>query len=112
MAAVEIVFSIIWTMLVRSLYQRLYPPRRMLVIYGNYPPDDLIAKINSRKDKYNICMSVSYKIGYVKLYTMAKEYEAVVLCDPACRGEKPDYEILLSGVDPPPMSHLRSQISF
>lgn len=53
----------------------------MLVIYGNYPPDDLIAKINSRKDKYNICMSVSYKIGYVKLYTMAKEYEAVVLCD-------------------------------
>ena len=81
MAAIEIVFSIIWTMLVRSLYQRLYPPRRMLVIYGNYPPDDLIAKINSRKDKYNICMSVSYKIGYVKLYTMAKEYEAVVLCD-------------------------------
>ena len=81
MSVIEIIFSIIWTMLVRNLYQKLYPPRRMLVIYGNYPPDDLIAKINSRKDKYNICMSVSYKIGYVKLYTMAKEYEAVVLCD-------------------------------
>ena len=81
MSVIEIIFSIIWTMLVRNLYQKLYPPRRMLVIYGNYPPDDLIAKINSRKDKYNICMSVSYKVGYVKLYTMAKEYEAVVLCD-------------------------------
>ena len=81
MSVIEIIFSIIWTMLVRNLYQKLYPPRRMLVIYGNYPPDDLIAKINLRKDKYNICMSVSYKIGYVKLYTMAKEYEAVVLCD-------------------------------
>ena len=81
MALVEILFGILWTLLVRNMYQRLYPPRRMLVIYGNYPPDDLIAKINSRKDKYNICVSVSYKVGYVKLYTMAKEYEAVVLCD-------------------------------
>lgn len=81
MTVAEIVFAILWTQLVRNMYQRLYPPRRMLVIYGNYPPDDLIEKINSRKDKYNICASVSYTVGYVKLYTMAKQYEAVVLCD-------------------------------
>lgn len=77
----EILFSSAWTLLVRHVYKKLYPPRRMLVIYGNYPPDDLIEKINSRKDKYNICASVSYRIGYIKLYTMVKEYEAVVLCD-------------------------------
>lgn len=81
MTAAEIIFAIVWTLLVRNLYQRLYPPRKMLVIYGNYPPDDLIEKINSRKDKYNICASVSYTVGYVKLYTMAKQYEAVVLSD-------------------------------
>lgn len=81
MTAAEIIFAIVWTLLVRNMYQRLYPPRKMLVIYGNYPPDDLIEKINSRKDKYNICASVSYTVGYVKLYTMAKQYEAVVLSD-------------------------------
>ena len=81
MTVTEIAFAILWAQLVRNLYQRLYPPRKMLVIYGNYPPDDLIEKINSRKDKYNICASVSYTIGYVKLYTMAKQYEAVVLSD-------------------------------
>lgn len=81
MTAAEIIFAIVWALLVRNLYQRLYPPRKMLVIYGNYPPDDLIEKINSRKDKYNICASVSYTVGYVKLYTMAKQYEAVVLSD-------------------------------
>lgn len=81
MTAAEIIFAIVWTLLVRNLYQSLYPPRKMLVIYGNYPPDDLIEKINSRKDKYNICASVSYTVGYVKLYTMAKQYEAVVLSD-------------------------------
>lgn len=81
MTVTEIAFAILWALLVRNLYQRLYPPRKMLVIYGNYPPDDLIEKINSRKDKYNICASVSYTVGYVKLYTMAKQYEAVVLSD-------------------------------
>ncbi len=66
---------------VRYIYVRLYPPRKMIVIYGNYPPDELIAKINTRKDKYNICASISYCVGYEKLYPLMKEYQAVVLCD-------------------------------
>lgn len=71
----------VWICLVRIAYKRLYPPRQVLVVYGDYPPDELIAKINSRRDKYNICASVSYKIGHEKLYLMAKDYGAVVLCD-------------------------------
>ncbi len=79
--AVEVLFILPWIYVVRKMYAHLYPPRQMLVVYGEYPPDDLIAKINTRKDKYNICASVSYSIGYEKLYPMIKEYNAVVLCD-------------------------------
>ena len=81
MTLTEIVFIIPWVILVRKGYQHLYPPRQLLVIYGNYSPDDLIEKINTRKDKYNICASESYRIGYEKLYPMMKRYNAVVLCD-------------------------------
>lgn len=81
MAAVEILFILPWIYLVRKLYTKMYPPRQMLVIYGHYSPTELIRKINTRKDKYNICASVSYEIGYEKLYPMILEYEAVVLCD-------------------------------
>ena len=81
MTFVEIVFIVPWVLVVRKGYQHLYPPRQMLVIYGNYSPDDLIDKINTRKDKYNICASESYRIGYEKLYPMIKKYNAVVLCD-------------------------------
>lgn len=79
--AVEVIFILPWIYIVRKMYAHLYPPRQMLVVYGEYPPDDLIAKINTRKDKYNICASVSYSVGYEKLYPMIKEYNAVVLCD-------------------------------
>ncbi|MCH5332387.1 MAG: sugar transferase [Agathobacter sp.] len=81
MALMDICFLVQWVILVRNAYRRLYPPRQMLVIYGNYAPDELIAKINTRKDKYNICASVSYRVGYEKLYPMILHYNAVVLCD-------------------------------
>lgn len=66
---------------VRFVYTRLYPPKTMIVIYDKYSPDELIRKINSRKDKYNVCATASVNIGYEALYTQVLEYEAVVLCD-------------------------------
>ena len=81
MAGIEVLFILPWVFLVRKFYAWLYPPRKMLVIYGHYSPTGLIDKINTRKDKYNICASVSYTIGYEKLYPLILEYEAVVLCD-------------------------------
>ena len=81
MGLVQAAFLIPWVFIVRKVYQFLYPPRQMLVVYGHYSPDDLIAKINTRKDKYNICASVSYRIGYEALYELIPKYSAVVLCD-------------------------------
>ena len=66
--AVETGFILPWIYIIRKLYTKLYPPRQMLVIYGHYAPDELILKINTRRDKYNICGSVSYEIGHEKLY--------------------------------------------
>ena len=79
--AVETGFILPWIYIIRKLYTKLYPPRQMLVIYGHYAPDELISKINTRRDKYNICGSVSYEIGHEKLYPMIRKYNAVVLCD-------------------------------
>lgn len=67
--------------LVRFIYTRLYPPRKMIVIYGKRSPDELIRKINSRRDKYNVCATASVYMGYKELYKRILEYEAVVLCD-------------------------------
>jgi len=77
----EIIMITLWTFLVRAMYKHLYPPRDMLVVYGRYAPDDLIEKINSRKDKYNICETVSCTIGYRRLFELMEKYPTVVLCD-------------------------------
>lgn len=77
----EVAFIVPWVYIVRKLYVYLYPPRQMLVIYGDYSPEDLMSKINTRKDKYNICASISYHVGLRKIYEQINKYEAIVLCD-------------------------------
>lgn len=79
--AAEILFVLPWTFVVRKLYDCLYPPRQMLLIYGDYSPDDLIDKINTRKDKYNICSTVSCYAGMEKLEELILQHEAIMLCD-------------------------------
>lgn len=77
----EILFVIPWIYLTRRIYTRIYPARKMIVIYGEYSPKALIKKINSRKDKYDVCATASVKLGHEELYSQILQYEAVVLCD-------------------------------
>lgn len=80
-AAAELIFIVPWTYLVRKAYARMYPPRQMLVIYGEYSPRDLIEKINARSDKYDICGSISCYTKDADLYAEIDKYSAVVLAD-------------------------------
>lgn len=77
----ELVLVVPYICLVRRLYLRMYPPRKMILVYGEHSPENLLAKMNARNDRYNVCTTVSYTIGYEKLYKMFEKYEAVVLCD-------------------------------
>lgn len=79
--ACEIVFIILWNLLIRGVYKAIYPPRQTILVYGDYPPDDLISKINTRKDKYDICASISCHMDRDELYKKIEEYKSVVLCD-------------------------------
>ena len=55
MTGIQLVLIIIWIFGSRYIYSGLYRARRLLVIYGDRDPgDDLIHKMNSRKDKYDI----------------------------------------------------------
>ncbi|MBQ6845373.1 MAG: exopolysaccharide biosynthesis polyprenyl glycosylphosphotransferase [Agathobacter sp.] len=80
-ALIEMLLVVPYVYIIRKLYVQMYPARKMLVIYGDYEPDDLIKKINTRKDKYNICGTISIEVGLEKLFDEIKQYKAIVLCD-------------------------------
>ncbi len=77
----DLAIMIPWTIIVRMILTKIYPPRQMIVVYGEYSPKDLISKINNREDKYNICASINISAGIERIKSEMLHYEAVVICD-------------------------------
>ncbi len=81
MTLAEFCVIVVWAFGSRYLFHRLYGARKMLVIYGERRPDQLIRKMESRRDKYNICGKVHIREGEKEIRRMMKDYEAVIIWD-------------------------------
>ncbi len=81
MTATQIVILCVYSVLVSNIYYALYPPRRMIIVYGSSLADSLIAKMSMRKEKYKVCASVSAKEELEVICDKISKYEAVILCD-------------------------------
>ncbi len=46
MTVVQWMLSVILTLLITLLFERIYPPKRLLLIYETYSPEDFISKIS------------------------------------------------------------------
>lgn len=71
-----------WSLLAQKVYKLLFAPRKMLLIYGERPYDELIHKFESRKDKYDICKCMNVSEGISAICAEVEErYDAIVLGD-------------------------------
>ena len=81
MTVAQFVVIVVWTFGSRYIFNHLYGARRMLVIYGDRKPDQLIKKMEARRDKYNISGQVHIDAGEKEIYRMMRKYEAVIIWD-------------------------------
>ncbi|MDD6345260.1 MAG: sugar transferase [Oscillospiraceae bacterium] len=79
----ELVFIFFWNAFIDRIYFLIYPPRRLIILYGSRQAAALVMKMSTRVDKYMICESVN--IGdfgnedEVKKHIM--KYDGVIICD-------------------------------
>ena len=81
MTAVDILVVVAWVLVTRWGYVKLYPPRKLLVVYGNYNPDNLIRKLTSRADKYDFQEAISVECGLDEIIEKTCRYHNVLLMD-------------------------------
>lgn len=81
MTIVDLVVVLTWSLLVKWGHMALFPPRKMLLVYGAYSPDNLIRKVEARKDRYAIeeTICIDQDLGLIKEKIM--HYGVVVLTD-------------------------------
>lgn len=81
-AAVQLAIAAVWTILCQKVYQRLFPPRKLLLIYGERPIQDIMGKFASRPDKYDIVKSMNLTEGLPAIYDeVTAGYGGIVLWD-------------------------------
>ena len=67
----------VWTVLTSRIYFMIYPPRKLIVIYGSSQAVSLVMKMTRRVDKYMICESVSISEPRERITELINKYEGV-----------------------------------
>lgn len=81
MAIFQIVFSCFWVSLVRHVTVCLCAPRRIIIIYGNYPAETFIRKLNDKRETYRVCEILNYQKGFDRICNEVLDFEGVFLYD-------------------------------
>ena len=81
LTGLDFVTIALWSSLIGRLYFRLYPPRKLAVVYGSEDAAALVMKMSSRVDKYMICESVSCAGGFRRITEVIGQFDGVILCD-------------------------------
>ena len=80
-ALVQLVFAGVWIKLTRVVYENVFPPRKVIIICGNYPLENFLEKLNTRTDKYEVKEILNYQKGIERICSDVLDFEGVFLYD-------------------------------
>ena len=80
---IDAVIALICSFLYNQLYHRIYPPKNMVMIFGNDNAIDLKFKMDTRSDKYHIAKLISAEEGFDAICKQIGAYDAVIINDVA-----------------------------
>lgn len=77
----EMVVSSVWNIIVIKLYNRIFQPWKLLLIYGEHSATDLVYKVETRRDKYAIYDAINIDEGMDKIGERMQDFQAVIIGD-------------------------------
>ena len=81
MTLADLLAVFLWTVLAHWLGKKLYPPEKLLVVYGQYHPEAIMRKLKLRKDRFEIAEALSAEESMERLEEKVLEHKSVFLAD-------------------------------
>lgn len=73
--------SVVFTLVIALIFEKIYPPKRLLLIYDMYSPENFLDKILERKDKYYIEKCVRINDDWEEVKEQIQDYHSILLYD-------------------------------
>ncbi len=95
MGVEQLVVVLIYIPIANKIYRHIFPPRKLLLIYGRKNADVLSEKFESRKDKYKITDRIEAEAGYDAIVKRISDdfssgkINAVIIGDVSVTARKP-----------------------
>lgn len=82
LTAVDFVIIVFWSFIITWVFRKLFPPRKLLIIYDEYEPTRMLQKMEDRNDRYSVgeVRRIS-AMSEEEFHTLAKKYDAVLIYD-------------------------------
>ncbi len=79
---IQLAIAGVWIVISNAFYYKAFPPREILIVHGERPISDILAKFESRKDKYIVakCMNISEGLEEIER-EVVNRYDAIVIWD-------------------------------
>ncbi len=78
----QLAIAFVWAYITNAIYMKIFPPRELLLVSGEYPVDDIVRKFSMRKDKYHIAKKMNISEGIDLIYRECLgAYDGVVIWD-------------------------------
>lgn len=78
---INLAVVVIWVIFMRWIYNTIYPPKSVILIYDVHNPEKLLKDVASRSDKYRISEAVMLDRGIDYIKERIPHFEAVILGD-------------------------------
>ena len=81
MTLVELFGVMLWAFGFKKLYTALFPPKRLLLVYGKKSMFHLMNRIDTREDKYEIILTLPIDDGIEHIIKRAEDYDGIIIGD-------------------------------
>ena len=77
----QMAVTVLWAYLFQWIYNLIFPPRELLVVYGERPVFSILEKIDSRDDKYVMRGAIRVEKGIDRIMQEAPKFGGVLIGD-------------------------------
>lgn len=81
MILINVAISFAITLISEGVLRKLFPPRRVIVVWDSYDPEVFLSKLTTRKDKFKLKEVLNISVGIEEIEKQIKNAECVIIYD-------------------------------